>query len=237
MEQAYSFISSLKVANLIYYGMRALVLVAAMLFFFEGNWAAALNTFFIFLLMLLPSFLRQKYRLQEAYAIDFGLVTFLFLTLFLGDIGAFYEHVPFWDKFLHLQSGLVLGASGFVIVYLLNEYKRDELHLSPAFLSIFAIVFSLAIGTIWEIFEFSADTISSSPYWQHSLTDTMWDLIADFIGALIVSIPGYFWMRRHMKLPFTPGLIRFFNISKLAFRNNQVRITSRKRDIKDESRL
>ena len=189
----------------IYYGMSALVLVAAGVFLLRGDWEAALSTVFIFLLMLVPSIIKGRYRLYLPFALELGIVGFTFLTLFLGGIARFYDWVPFWDKFLHLQSGFLLGAAGYVVVYILNENKKTPLNLSPGFVSLFAVTFSLAIGVVWEVSEFFGDAAFGS-HWQLDSADTMWDLIADGAGALVMSIAGYFWMYRHKRLPFTPWL-------------------------------
>lgn len=191
----------------IYYGMTSLVLVAAIIFVWRGSWESALSTALIFLLMFVPSILKERYRLYLPFEIELGIVTFIFVTLFLGEVGRFYDWIPLWDKFWHFQSGVLLSATGYVLVYILNEYKELKLSLSPGFVSIFAITFSLAIGAIWEIVEFVGDSIFLS-HWQLNNTDTMWDLIADGSGALIISILGYFWMHRHKRLPLTPWLLK-----------------------------
>ena len=189
----------------IYYGMCALVLVAAGGFLLRGDWEAALSTGLIFFLMLVPSIVKGRYRLYLPFALDLGVVGFIFLTLFLGGVAHFYDRIPFWDKFLHLQSGLLLGAAGYVLLYILNENKRMPLNLSPGFVSLFAVTFSLTIGVAWEVTEFVSDAVLGNT-WQPDNADTMWDLIADGSGALIMSIAGYFWMYRHKRLPFTPWL-------------------------------
>ncbi|OGG88229.1 hypothetical protein A3H15_02580 [Candidatus Kaiserbacteria bacterium RIFCSPLOWO2_12_FULL_50_28] len=204
-----------RVTLFIYYGMCALVLLGTGIFLLHGNWESAVGTVLIFILMFVPSVLKTRYRLYLPFALDFGIVAFIFFTLFLGEIGQFYDRILFWDKFLHFQSGLLLGAAGYVLVYILNEHQKLKLDLSPALISIFAVTFSLSIGVIWEMFEFAADSyfsqhIANHPYFQESNIDTMWDLIAAGGGALIVSVAGYFWMFRHKRLPFTPQLLRIF---------------------------
>ena len=199
----------------IYYGMRALVLFGTSIFLFRGNWESAAGTVLIFILMFIPSVLKERYRLYLPFALDLGIVAFIFFTLFLGEIGQFYDRVPFWDKFLHFQSGILLGAAGYVLVYILNEHQKLKLDLSPALISVFTVTFSLSIGVAWEILEFAADSyfsqnIAGHSYFQASNVDTMWDLIAAGGGALIVSVAGYFWMFRHKRLPFTPQLLRIF---------------------------
>lgn len=199
---------------LIYWGLLALTLLAAAGFLWLGEWRSALATAFILALMLVPSILKERYRIYIPFALEFGVVLFIFLTLFLGWVAEFYDSIPFWDKFLHFQSGFLLGASGYVLVYVLNEHKRFHLNLSPGFVSFFAVTFSLAIGAVWEMFEFVADAFSHTTYWQNGNTDTMLDLVADGAGAVIVAVIGYFWMHRHKRLPFTPWILQILQRGK-----------------------
>jgi hypothetical protein len=192
----------------LYYVMRVLVVLAAVLFLIRGDWESSVGTFLVAVLMILPSFIRRRYRIYLPFAIDFGLVSFIFISLFLGGIDDFYGFIPLWDKIVHFQSGLLFSGTGFVVIYLLNESERTPIELSPGFVAVFAIAFSLAIGAIWEIAEFTGDEIFGS-HWQAGNSDTMWDLIADLSGAIVFSVGGYFWMYRHKRLPFTPVFLKF----------------------------
>jgi len=59
----------------------------------------------------------------------------------------------------------------------------------------------MAFGTIWEIFEFTMDQVFGMNMQKpmlndpSGLTDTMWDLIIDAIGAGIISSLGYIHLR------------------------------------------
>jgi hypothetical protein len=104
-----------------------------------------------------------------------------------------------------------------VLVYILNENEKTRLGLSPLFVAIFAVTFSVTIGVVWEIVEFMGDGLSAAGYWQGMSgdnADTMWDLIADLGGSLIVSIAGWYWMHRYKKIPFAPKLME--RIRKIA---------------------
>jgi hypothetical protein len=192
----------------VYYGMRILVILASVLFFIRGDMESAMGTLLVAALMSLPSFIKRRYRIYLPFVIDFGLVLFIFLSLFLGGIDDFYGFIPLWDKIVHFQSGLLLSGTGFVIIYLLNESEKTPIELSPGFVALFAVVFSLAIGAVWEMVEFTGDAIFHSN-WQTGNSDTMWDLIADFGGAIVFSVAGYFWMYQHKRLPFTPLFLKF----------------------------
>ena len=198
---------------LVYYSMRVLVVLAAILFLVRGDWESFWSTLLVVALMSAPSFLKSRYRIYLPFSLDLGIVAFIFVSLFLGGIEDLYGQIAIWDKFVHFQSGLLLSITGFVLVYTLNESEQTPIDLSPGFVAFFAVVFSLAFGALWEMGEFVGDTIAGST-WQNGLADTMWDLIADFTGALAISVAGYFWMYRHKRLPFTPRFLKLIKRAK-----------------------
>ena len=103
-----------------------------------------------------------------------------------------------WDA----SSGLLLGILGFLLVYVLNENKRIDLQMRPGFIALFAFAFAVAAGTLWEVFEFTVDQIFGTTMQKpmlgdpSGLTDTMWDLIVDALGAFVISAFGWWHMKR-----------------------------------------
>jgi len=128
-------------------------------------------------------------------------VLFAFATLFLGEFRSYYNRFWWWDFTLHACSGLLLGILGFLHVYVMNEIRRIDLHLQPSFVAWFAFLFAVAIGVIWEVLEFAMDSIIGTTTQKpkfgdpSGLTDTMWDLILDILGAGVISIYGWYYLR------------------------------------------
>ena len=60
---------------------------------------------------------------------------------------------------LHTINGFLVAAVGFCLVDLFNRSERFTFKLSPLFLAIVAFCFSMTIGAVWEIFEFSVDNL------------------------------------------------------------------------------
>lgn len=198
----------LGVGFFLYYGMRALVALAGILFLIIGDWVDAVITLLIFLVMLIPSFLRKRYELHLPFKLDLAIVSFIFLTLFLGSLRDFYERFPLWDDILHFASGFLMGMVGFLLVYLLNEQKSGRIALSPFFVAFFAACFSMAVSVVWEIYEFSADKLFGFNMQRSGLDDTMSDLIVNAVGAFIVASIAYVWMERRSRIPFTPKRLK-----------------------------
>lgn len=187
-----------------YWGMRILVASAGLFFLVTGDWVNTLLTIWITALMSAPAFLR-RYKVFMPFSLDFGIVAFVFLSSFLGQVQQLYDRFPPWDTFVHFQSGILFAVAGFVLVFIINERGSDKFRISPGFVAIFAAAFAIATGALWEIGEYLTDTVGLSHLWQAGLDDTMLDLAADSIGAAIVGIVGYLWMKRREHIPFTPA--------------------------------
>lgn len=65
----------------------------------------------------------------------------------------------------------------------------------------FAFLYAVTIGTLWEIFEFSMDQFFGLNMQKpmlgdpSGLTDTMWDIIVNTIGALVISFMGWRYLK------------------------------------------
>lgn len=191
-------------ASLAYYGMRLLVLISGIGFIFLGEWMSALNAFLVLGIIFIPRLIKSQYELYLPFAIELAIVTFVFLSVFLGSLYNYYEKFALWDGILHFQSGLLLGTVGFLVIYLLNSGNKKKLVMSAGFVAFFAVCFSLAMSVFWEIFEYAADTWFGYTMQESGLPDTMSDLVINGIGAIIVAILGYIWMKKSKQLPFTP---------------------------------
>lgn len=184
--------------------IQLLILIATIIGFLESHLEtfelqsySLLNTgvigLFALFIMLLPDIFERKYQINFPLEFEIMIVLFIYLSLFLGEIRDFYTKIWWWDIFLHFISGIILGTIGFLILYFL--YDQKMLKASPFIIAVFTFSFGLALGTIWEIFEFSSDMIFGTNTQRDSLIDTMTDLIVDSIGSLIVSLSGFFYIK------------------------------------------
>ena len=160
------------------------------------------------IVMILPTLMERKWKLAIGNAIYILYYIFLYCAVFLGEVFEFYYLIPHWDTILHFFSGAMLGALGFILVDILNRNERVRVFLSPLFVSLFAFCFALAAGAVWEIYEFTGDSLFGlnmqkclTEYGEPligyaALRDTMKDIIVDAVAALLVSLLGYLSIRR-----------------------------------------
>lgn len=157
----------------------------------------------------IPLFLQRRTELALPYALQAAIIAFIFLSVFLGEVVRFYDKFHWWDFMLHVVSGVVLGLVGFYMLCSLNSTDNAVFQMSRFNICVFVFSFALALGVLWEVFEFAGDStlgmnmqksvyvtdmLSIEAYvnkWGRlmdpGLVDTMKDLMADMIGAALSS--------------------------------------------------
>lgn len=176
--------------------LQIIMLAGLVLSVYERSWLNAFLIAGILVLTLLPTALGRRFDVHIPPEFELLAILFIFASLFLGEMRGYYGRFVWWDIALHTGSGFLLGVLGFLLVYVLNQQEDIELHMKPGFVALFSFVFAVAIGAIWEIFEFAVDGLFGLNMQKSGLIDTMWDLIVDTVGALIVALLGYLYMRR-----------------------------------------
>jgi len=163
------------------------------------------------IVMFIPSVIEKKFSVDIPDVMEMLYFVFLFCAIYLGEVRDFYYRVPSWDLILHMFSGAMLGALGFVLVSFFNDSEKVNMQLSPIFVTLFAFCFALAAGTLWEIYEFLADGVLGTNMQKFitadrevlvgrdALADTMEDLIVDALSSLAVCIIGFFTLKKKVK--------------------------------------
>ncbi len=139
----------------------------------------------------LPAIIRKDLKLVLPVELNFWIVLALFLHV-LGSFSGFYDNVPGWDHLTHAMSASLIAALGFVIVVAIDKYAYS-INLPRAFLALFIIMFTVAVGVIWEVVEYAIDSLTASRL-QYSLDDTMKDLMFDAIGGLLIAWAGAYYL-------------------------------------------
>jgi len=202
--------------------VRISLIIAIPIAFWEQNWIFIFLSFLTFVLTFLPTIIERTYKVKIPSEINLIIVLFIYAGIFLGGVREFYHIFWWWDSLLHLLAGIGLGFAGFLVLYILD--KSGKIKASPLTIALFAFCFALAMGTVWEIFEFSVDQIlgydMQRARWtideikefgssRIAIMDTMVDLILDAVGALIASIAGYFYLKTGKTFIFDKFIEKF----------------------------
>lgn len=164
------------------------------------------------IIVKVPLFIKKKGRVDIPEFLEIMYFVFIFMAIVLGKVRNFYYVVPHWDTILHSFSGFMLAIMGFYLVYNLNDSEKNYIQLTPFFISLFSFCFALAVGAVWEIYEYIMDSLLSLNMQRYmlldgtklsgqaALADTMKDIIADAVSALIISVTGYFSVKKNKKI-------------------------------------
>ena len=81
---------------------------------------------------------------------------------------------------MHFLSGFITAPIGKqVYINLKGDVKKRRLML------VFALLFAISLAAGWEIYEFTIDSLLKTNSQNGSLSDTMWDIIAGSVSAVI----------------------------------------------------
>lgn len=141
----------------VYFILRILVILMMVLQFFNRNYENVFLCILTLLLLTVPSFIQVNFKVELPTGLEITILFFVFAAEILGEISAYYIKFPMWDTILHTINGFLMAAIGFYLVDFLNRNTKTKFNLSPAFLSLVAFCFSMTIGVIWEMFEWSMD--------------------------------------------------------------------------------
>ncbi|MCI8595444.1 MAG: DUF2238 domain-containing protein [Clostridia bacterium] len=162
-----------------------------------------------------PSIAQRRFKLYVPSAMHIFVLLFIFAHFILGEVFGTYKVSAIFDKLLHTTSGLAIALGGFSLVNILNDSRNTHLKLSPLFVALFSFCFALAIALLWEVLEFTSDSLFGTnmqryippenveqavpPKQGYGLIDTMGDMIVSTAAAFVVSVLGYVALRKKTK--------------------------------------
>jgi uncharacterized membrane protein YjdF len=183
------------------FGLQAILVVGLALEIVQREWLSAASVAAILFVSLLPLLLGRRFRVFIPPEFELLAIVFVFASLFLGEVRGYYTRFWWWDLVLHTGSGVLLGILGFLLVHVLNEKEEIDVDMKPSFVALFAFMFAVGLGALWEIFEYSMDQLFGMNMQKEmlgdpsGLTDTMWDLIVDTVGAAAMAFLGFGYLR------------------------------------------
>lgn len=146
-----------KVITTVYIVLRVIIIGLFVLSIIKGRWESTMTCFLSFVLLMLPSFIENKMKIDLPNVMETIMIIFVFSANIMGELGSFYEKIPIWDTLLHTMNGFICAGVGFGLIDILNRNDKIKMNLSPLFVCLFSFCFSMTVGTVWEFFEFAMD--------------------------------------------------------------------------------
>lgn len=159
-------------------------------------------------LTFIPTIMMKLWKISCPVAVELIFLAFCSCALICGEIFEFYIKFSWWDDLLHGFSGVFMAVIGFIIINIFNQREDVPVKLSPGFVAWFSFFLAMACEGIWEVFEWTMDSIVGSnmqrymdnithePFLgRYALEDTMSDIIEVMIGSIVFVVFGYFDMK------------------------------------------
>ena len=187
-------------------GLRFFIFIFFIYELLKFHFFLAAVIFLVLLLTYLPAMVERNYNVVLPIELTFFYTIFIFLSIILGDLIQTYTALWWWDLFLHLFGGILLGMAGFTFIYLIMKYSKRTV-MSKTVTILFTFCFANAMGLIWEYFEFVVTKLGWYTM-QHGELDTMSDLLLVTVGSLFACYLGYLYLGEKHRFSLYTRLIR-----------------------------
>lgn len=152
--------------------LRVLIIICLIRELMNGNIENALMCILSLFLFVLPYIIEKTFKIDFPSSLERIVFIFIFAAEILGEINNFYGTVPLWDTVLHTVNGFLCGSIGFSLIYLLNK-KTHLIKLSPIFVALVSFCFSMTVGIVWEMFEYSMDVVFKTDMQKDEYVDVI----------------------------------------------------------------
>ena len=125
----------------------------------------------------------------------------LIINLYYFSISMFfgmYLRIEWWGDVAHCLSSMCVTAVVFLGLCVLQAHspKHVTLGSNRGFLLLLLFI-GISLGGVWEVMEGYVDLITGTSYMIYGVRDSLFDLRADVLGAILMTIIGYLLLRKH----------------------------------------
>ncbi len=112
--------------------------------------------FLTLLIYLIFNFIERFFKIRMSGVFKCLFYFFIFCSQVLGEILDFYKLISVWDNILHFSFGLLCTFVGFSIIRYV-VFDSNVMKSLGAIVAVFSMCFSITMGSLWELFEYSMD--------------------------------------------------------------------------------
>lgn len=157
----------------------------ALIFAPTGNILNTVIALSVPIVLCLPKIFKALTGLKTDPFFEFIYVIYVFLAQVLSLCFGLYAVTSFYDKTMHLLSGVLSAAFALV---LLRSFSLED--TKTVFKVIFFMAITLNVAVLWEFFEFFGDSLfhRNAQRIQTGVSDTMFDMLCAFLGGGAYSV-------------------------------------------------
>jgi hypothetical protein len=177
----------------------------------DGAWTSATAAAGCLLLALGPLGFTGLSGISFPEGLPTGILVYTAAAFLAGEIGGFYVTIWWWDIALHLVASAVLSLVGMALALMATGGARP--HVALWVLAVLAFGFSMMVGAMWELMEFSLDAVFGTNTQRSGLPDTMGDMAANLVGGALGACVAHDTIGRGARWPLGGLLRRFLDLN------------------------
>ena len=188
--------------------------------FDSGYFTVMLTALISLAITFIPDFIANKDIMVMPIGLQALFSGFTFCAMFLGEILDFYTRFSWWDAMLHFTSGIMFSLIGYMLFLSFNRDSGVRRQLNPVIVVMFTVCFSITCGAVWEIFEFTGDSLlgMNMQRWQSGISNEQWSALHN---ATNLSNPGLVNTMKDIISDTLGSLLSIFIILPLARHNSK----------------
>lgn len=119
---------------------------------------------------------------------------YIFVTSLLNGL---YMELSWWANFTHVVSSLVVSSIVYMALCVMAAHSPSHVVLSKGAIVMMTFLIGCAFGVIWEVGEGLVEIITKVDYMSYGAVHTLYNLVADVVGAAIMAVIAFCMLRKH----------------------------------------
>jgi len=175
--------------------VQLMILILSIISFLQSDPFWGIMCIISLLIVYIPGIIQRELKITLSLELEILMFGALLLHLLGGVLNLYTAYN--WDFLTHLVSSILTAVIGFISIVIIDRYV-NSVKLNSFLIILFVILFTLAVGVLWELGEFFSDYFFGTEE-QHGYLDTMSDLLIDLLGGIIMAVVSPLYLRGYPK--------------------------------------
>ncbi len=171
-----------------------------------------------FLATFLPK-LFNKLDLRTGAETEIVILMIIYGSLFLGEVQTLVPNTWWWPVLLRAVAGIALSFIGLTIILTLEN--EELIDASPFIIVVLSFSVSFTLGALWELLEFSLDSLLGFGIQNLGTGSTIQDLFITAVSSIVISIGGYIYTHYTGRNILSSSIINWMRNNPQIFRSKK----------------
>ncbi len=171
-----------------------------------------------FLATFLPK-LFNKLNIKIGAETEIVILMIIYGSLFLGEVQTLVPNTWWWPVLLRAVAGIALSFIGLTIILTLEN--EELIDASPFIIVVLSFSVSFTLGALWELLEFSLDSLLGFGIQNLGTGSTIQDLFITAVSAIVISIGGYIYTHYTGRNILSSSIINWMRNNPQIFRSKK----------------